>query len=134
MNKVILLDSGVLTHRSIFAWGAEKRRMLAKGSEEDPIPASYAYLNTCYAILKKIGVDPNDTIIVAQDGWNSWRKAFLTDYKGQRKALRDSHEEIDWNLQYHLINKLEKQLDESTNWHFIKLNEVLNFPNILFIH
>lgn len=130
MNKVILIDSGVVTHRSIFSWGAEKRRLLAKGVSKDPIPASYTYLNTCYAILKKIGIDRDDIIIIAQDGWNSWRKAFLTEYKGQRQGLRDSHKEINWNLQYSLLNKLEKQLEESTNWHFIKFNNVFNFADL----
>lgn len=130
MNKVIIIDSGVLTHRSIFAWGAEKKRSLEKGISEDPIPASYTYLNTCYSILKKIGIDKQDTIIVARDGRNSWRKAFLEEYKGQRQGLRDSHEEINWTLQYGLINKLEKQLNDSTNWHFIQLEYELNYADL----
>jgi len=130
MNKVIVLDSGVVIHRSIFAWGAEKKRRLEKDDKEDPIPASYTYLNTCYSILKKIGIDRDDLIIVAQDAKNSWRKAFLENYKGQRQALRDSHEHINWNLQYGMINKLERQLNDTTNWHFIKLEEVFNYADL----
>lgn len=130
MNKVIIIDSGVVLHRSIFAWGAEKKRRLEKGESEDPIPASYTYLNTCYSILKKIGIDKEDIIIVAQDGRNSWRKAFLEAYKGQRQGLRDTHEEINWDLQYKLINNLETQLNDSTNWHFIKLENIFNYADL----
>ena len=130
MNKVVIIDSGVVTHRSIFAWGAEKKRNLEKGISEDPIPASYTYLNTCYSILKRVGIDRSDIIIIAQDGRNSWRKAFLEAYKGQRGALRDSHEEINWDLQYGMINKLERQLDDSTNWYFIKLEYVFNYADL----
>jgi hypothetical protein len=130
MNKVICIDSGVILHRSIFAWGSEKKRRLEQGNNEDPIPASYTYLNTCYSILKKIGIDKEDIIIIAQDSRNSWRKAFLEEYKGQRKELRDSHEHINWNLQYGLINKLERQLNDTTNWHFIKLEDIFNYADL----
>jgi len=130
VNKVIVIDSGVLTHRSIFAWGAEKKRLLGRGISKDPIPASYTYLNTCYSLLKKIGIDQEDIIIVARDGRNSWRKAFLEIYKGQRQGLRDSHEEINWSLQYGMINKLEQQLDDSTNWHFIQLENIFNYADL----
>ena len=103
---------------------------MEKGDTKDPIPASYTYLNTCYSILKKIGIDSDDIIIIAQDGRNSWRKAFLEAYKGQRGALRESHDEIDWNLQYSMSNKLEDDLDRASNWHFIKLEKVFNFTDL----
>jgi len=131
MNKVVILDSGVILHRSIFAYGAEKKRRVLEGNEEEPIPASYTYLNTCYAILKKIGIDRSDIVIIAQDSRNSWRKAFLESYKGQRKALRDSHEHINWGLQYSLINKLETQLNNTTNWHFMKLENIFNYADLV---
>lgn len=130
MNKVIIIDAGVILHRSIFSWGAEKKRLLEKDILKDPIPASYTYLNTCYAILKKIGIDKNDIIIIAKDGKNSWRKAFYPEYKSQRFAMREAHEEINWNLQYGMINKLERQLNTVTNWHFIQLNDVFNFADL----
>lgn len=130
MKKVVVIDSGVVLHRAIFSWGSEKKRLLEQGESKDPIPASYTYLNTCFSVLKRIGIDKDDTIIIAKDGWNSWRKAFYPIYKGQRQALRDSHQEINWTLQYSLINKLEKQLNESTNWHFVQLNNIFNFADL----
>ncbi len=131
MNKVIVIDSGVMIHRSIFAWGAEKKRRLEQGNDEDPIMASYTYLNMCYSILKKIGIDKDDVIIIACDARNSWRKAFLEMYKGQRQGLRDANGHINWDLQYSLMNKLERQLNESTNWFFIKLEEMFNYADLV---
>ena len=131
MNKVIVLDSGVFIHKSIFAWGAEKKRRLEQGNDEDPVMASYTYLNMCYSTLKKIGIDRQDIIIIACDARNSWRKAFLEEYKGQRQGLRDEHEHIDWNTQYMLMNKLERQLNESTNWHFLKLEDAFNYADLV---
>lgn len=118
-------------HKAIFGWGAEKKKRLLQGNDEDPIMASYTYLNMCYSILKKVGITKDDTIIVAQDARNSWRKAFLEEYKGQRQALRDSNAHIDWNLQYTLINKLERQLNETTDWHFIKLENIFNYADLV---
>lgn len=131
MNKVIILDSGVLIHKAIFAWGAEKKRRLEQGNDEDPIMASYTYLNMCYGTLKKIGIDRDDIIIIACDARNSWRKAFLEAYKGQRQALRDANDHINWDLQYSLMNKLEKQLNESTDWHVIKLEDKFNYADLV---
>lgn len=130
MNKLIVIDSGFMTHRTIFAWGAEKKRLLEQGKEEDPIPVSYGYLNSFYSILKRVGYDKDDRVLVANDGWNAWRKAFLTEYKGQRKGLRDDRTEIDWKLHYGIINKLEKQLNDSTDWEFLQLNNMVNFADL----
>ncbi len=131
MNKVVVLDSGVFIHKSIFAWGADKKRRLEQGDDSEPILASYTYLNMCYSTLKKIGIDKDDIVIIACDARNSWRKAFLEEYKGQRQELRDANEHIDWNLQYMLMNKLERQLNNSTNWHFIKLEDVFNYADLV---
>ena len=130
MKKLVCLDSGYMTHRSIFQWASAKKRNLEQGIEEDPIPASYGYLNAVYGVLKKIGVTKEDKVLFAQDGWNSFRKAFYLPYKAQRKEFRESHQEINWNKQYKIINNLERALHNSTNWNFIQLNEVFNFADL----
>ena len=134
MNKVIVIDSGFFCHKAIFAWGADKKRRLEAGNDEEPIMSTYTYLNMCFGTLKKIGIDKDDIVIVACDARNSWRKAFLEEYKGQRQGLRDANDHINWNLQYSMMNKLEKQLDNSTNWHFIKLEDVFNYANLVLTH
>lgn len=131
MNKLIIIDSGYLTHRSIFLWGSSKKKELEKGNKTDPIPASYTYLLSLYSILKRIGYDKSDKVLIACDGKNSFRKAFYPIYKGQRDAQRKSHEEINWGLQYNFINKLTKQLNESTPWNVLQINNFANFCDLV---
>ncbi len=130
MNKVIVIDSGFFIHKAIFAWGAEKKRRLERGDKTDPLMASYTYLNMIYGTLKKIGIDRDDMVIVACDARNSWRKAFLEEYKGQRQGLRDANDHINWGLQYSLMNKIEIQLNDTTYFHFIKLEEIFNYADL----
>ncbi len=130
MKQLIIFDCGYLTHRAIFAWGAAKKRNLADGLEDDPIVASYSYLNTIYSTLRKIGIHKDTKILFAQDGWNSFRRAFYPPYKAQRKEFRESHEQIDWKKQYKIINGLERKLHESTNWNFLQLNNAFNFADL----
>ncbi len=130
MNKVILIDSGFFCHKAIYSWGGEKKRRLEQGNNEDPLLSTYTYLNMIYGTLKKIGIDRDDMVIVACDARNSWRKAFLEEYKGQRQALRDANDHINWDLQYSLINKLETQLNDTTNWYFIKLENAFNYADL----
>jgi len=131
MNKVVIIDSGVITHRSIFAWGnTQKLKFEGKLKNGFVLPATYHYMNTCMSVLKKIGINKDDLIIVARDGRMSWRKAFIPDYKGNRKAHRESYKHINWKKQFGYINKLEQDLHDSTNWHFILLENVLNYADL----
>ena len=132
MNKVIVIDSGVITHRSIFAWGNVKKLSLeGKLKDNDCIlPATYHYMNTCISILKKIGVSKDDMVIVARDARMSWRKAFMPEYKAQRKAHRQTYTHIDWKTQFEKINKLEQQLHDSSNWHFVLIQKVFNYSDL----
>ena len=131
MNKVIVIDSGFFMHKAIYAWAGDKKRRLEAKNDEPPLKSTYTYLNMCFSTLKKIGIDKNDIVIVACDARNSWRKAFLEEYKGQRQELKDKNKLIDWDYHYSIMNKLEKQLDDSTNWHFIKLEEVFNYADLV---
>ena len=131
MNKVICIDSGFFQHKAIFAWVADKKRRLEAGNHEPPMLSTYTYLNMIYATLKKIGIDKDDMIIVACDARNSWRKAFLEAYKGNRQGLRDASTLIDWDHHYLIMNKLEIQLDDTTNWHFIKLEKIFNYADLV---
>lgn len=131
MNKLVVIDSGYLTHRSIFLWGSQKKKALERGDKKDPIMASYGYLNSLYSILKRIGINQNDKVLIACDGRNSWRRAFYPKYKAQRDAYRDSHEEINWSLQYGLINKLVRQLNHSTDWNVLQIDNVANFCDLV---
>jgi 5'-3' exonuclease len=119
MSKVILLDGGALTHRAIFSWNSTKQKSLL---DENVLvlPSAYTYFLMIISNLKKIGVDKDDIIIIAQEA-HSWRKDFLAEYKAQREDYRESHDLINWKFHYKKINEINKQLDEATNWHFIRV-------------
>ncbi len=127
MKKLIIFDTGFLTHQSIYAWANQFK---LKTDDSFILPASYSYLNTVYSTLKKIGIDKDDKVLFAKDGRNSWRRAFYLPYKAQRQAGREAHTEINWDEQYAIINKLEDQLQESTNWNFIQFNKEVNFADL----
>lgn len=132
MRKVVIIDSMVIGHRSIFSWGAQQRLKnegKLKGNFITPI--GYNYFNTCMSILKKVGITRDDLIILAGDGRSSWRKAFLPEYKATRKELRAKQTHINWDDAYSKVSNMEEQLDQSTNWTFIKLNKIFNFADLI---
>lgn len=116
MGKYVLLDGGVFTHRSIFNWAMMKK--IAK-PDQFVAPSHYNYFQSIITTLKKIGVDKDDTVIVCLEG-ASWRKDYLGEYKAQRAKAREEQTLIDWPYHYGKINEINNQLDESTNWHFIR--------------
>jgi len=128
MKKLICFDTGFLTHQSIYAWGNQFK---LNPDSDFILPASYSYLNTVYSVLKKIGINKEDKILFAKDGRNSWRRAFYLPYKAQRQEGREAHEEINWDKQYAIINELEEQLQNSTNWNFIQFNKQFNFADLV---
>lgn len=125
MNKVILLDSSVFVHRSIFSWGSMIRLQREKKVNMGFIPpVGYTYFSMIISALKKIGVDKDDVIIMAQDGRDSWRKDYYAPYKAQRQEYRESHEEINWEEKYGEINAVIKQLKKANIFHWIQINKI----------
>lgn len=131
MSRMICIDLSVLIHKSIFS----KQAML-KMKSEGKIPkdrwippVDYSYLKNILSILKRIVVKKRDKILLVQDSYNSWRKNFLKEYKAQRKELRDKAIFINWKEEYSRINKINKQIEESTDWNFIKLQNCIKFKD-----
>lgn len=131
-GRIIIVDVGIMTHRCIFAQGA-MQRMINEGklSQDTAIlPIEYGYFLSLLAILKKIVVKKNDKVVMACDARHSWRRAFYIPYKGNRTALREGHTEINWEEQYAKIEAINQQLNESTDWHFIKISDFITFEDI----
>ena len=123
MSKVVLLDCSVLAHRSIFSRGS---LFLLKSQGKVPsstfIPAvSYSYMSQIISILKKIGVESNEDLILCCLDHHSWRKNYDANYKAQRQGFRESFTHINWEHDYNEINKINEQLDEATNFHFLRI-------------
>jgi len=122
MSKCILLDMSVLAHKSIFSFGSMTlMKMEGKLPSSTFIPpVSYSYFSQIISILKKIGLDEDDTVICALDH-HSWRKNYDANYKAQRQGFRDSFKHINWEKEYGAINKINEQLEEATNFHFLRI-------------
>lgn len=112
-GKIIILDYSIFVHRAIFAWRNSKQ-----------IPAEYTCLNMIMSALRKIGVEPYDTIIVACDGKGNWRKVYEKEYKANRKAFRESFEDIDWKDMFRRFDNLLNNIDSGTNWHIIRIPSI----------
>lgn len=109
-SKVIFIDFGIFLHRSIFA------------SIHNPnIPSTYTCLNMIMSCLKRIGIDPDDRIIVAVDYGHSWRKEVDTSYKANRKEAREKFP-IDWDKEFKSFNWLLDKIDKATDWNIVKAN------------
>jgi hypothetical protein len=132
MSKIIAIDSSAIAFNAIHSYGNQiKLKAEGKLSGNFILPTSYTYFNMILSALKRIGVDKEDNIFICLDGFNSWRKAFLSTYKGQRKALRDSYIHIDWNKCFNEIANINSQLEVSTNWYFLHFNNQYNLLDIL---
>ena len=106
-GKIIVIDYGAIMFSAIFS------------QKFTPTPLAYGITNILLANLLKIGVDPEDDIIIAVDKGKSWRKMYEPGYKADRKEKREKHTEIDWTAMFEQSNKLQEQLEYSTNWTFL---------------
>lgn len=112
MNRVIVLDWGIFIHTAIFA---------SKFNPE--IPSTYTCLNMILSCLKHIGIEPEDTVIVAVDFLRSWRKQLEDSYKADRAQKREDSG-INFKDHYQRFNDLLDLLQEATSWHFIKIEHL----------
>jgi 5'-3' exonuclease len=110
MKKLIVVDSGNIMHRAIFAF-----------RNNSQVPVVYTYFRMIIGYLKKIGVTLDDKIIIAED-FGSWRKDIDKNYKAQRKAFRESKEDKEfWDEIYKEFNDFIPKLEQCLPWNFIKI-------------
>jgi hypothetical protein len=108
-GKIIILDWGIFLFRGIFSWRMNRE-----------IPVEYTVCNMLLANLLKVGVNPEDTIMLATDFGRSWRKDFDVQYKADRKEKREAFHDINWDIMFEKMNNLLVKLDVATNWHVLK--------------
>jgi len=112
MNKVILIDWGMVLHIACYASIINKA-----------VPPTYTACVMMLSYLRKIGVDENDTIIICVDGRNSWRKDYEKTYKANRNEQR-AKSGLDWDTLFKQFNELLLQLDKATDFHIIQLDRM----------
>lgn len=112
MNKVIFIDFGIFLFRSIFA-----------SLNNSKIPSTYTALNMMISSLKKIGIDPDDKVIVAVDSGRSWRRSLDKNYKANRKEAREKFP-IDWDKEFANFDWLLGKIKEATDWNVIAIDGI----------
>ena len=108
INKIIVVDWYMFAFTAITNYGLMKKQNL----KFNPVP-TYTLLNSLLSHLKRIGVQPNDIIILAKDK-KSWRKKYSTEYKKDREEKRSSFEKdtgITFGEEFIKINSLFNTLD-----------------------
>jgi hypothetical protein len=78
MKKLVVIDSGNLQFKSIFAF-----------RNNSAVPVTYTYLSMMFAYLKRIGVTLDDRIIVACD-YGNWRKDIDPCLTGDTEVLTEN--------------------------------------------
>lgn len=120
MKKTIVIDSSTLFFPAVFSWERQKQMAIeAKDYQRFIMPAHCVYFSSILSCLKKIGVDEETTIVIPQEG-KSWRKKYMGEYKAQRADDRDKHKLINWDKEFQNLNRVNQQLDEATDWHFVR--------------
>lgn len=111
--KVVFVDWGVYLHKAIFA-GTKMQR-------------SPTWLASTMIIgdLKKVGVTPDDTIIIACDshGKGNWRKDLDKQYKSTRKQKREDSG-LDWETHFCLFENLLNEIEFGTPFHVIEIDRL----------
>lgn len=113
VGKIILIDWGYFLHSSIFAWKVSNRQ----------IAPTYTAMAMIIASLKRVGVDPDDLMILCVDGRNNWRKSIDPAYKGNRKDKKDQ-DDFSWQEMYDLFDSLLEELRESSPFQQIKIDRL----------
>ena len=111
-NKTVILDWSIFLFRSAYA-----------SIHTPAIPITFTALSMIIGNLKRIGLEPDDTVIVAMDGKGNWRKEFEPSYKGNRKEQREKSG-LDFDKIFKDFDSLIEEVDQATNWHVVKLDTI----------
>lgn len=109
-GKIIVLDWSIFLHRAVFASKFNRN-----------VPPTYTHCSMILSALRKIGVRPEDKIIVALDDKKNWRKELDSAYKADRKEKKEESG-LDWQEMYRQFAELEQQIDMGTNWNLVRVN------------
>lgn len=96
-GKIIALDFSMYIHMGYAVW------------QKCPgVPAIYTALSSIIGTLNKVGIEPDDIVLILCDSRPSWRCSFSEEYKSNRESLpQEVRDQFDW---------LKNQLNKLTNW------------------
>jgi hypothetical protein len=99
--------------RAIYGW-----------KNNQAIPPTYICLVSIISNLKRVGLTPNDRVIIAVDSpKGSWRKEIDSNYKANRKEKREK-EDINWKEVFSAFSTLIEQLETCTPFHVIIIDKM----------
>lgn len=112
-TKVVFVDWGVYLHKAIFA-----------GIKMERSPTWLA-MTMIIGDLKKVGINPDDIIIIACDshGKGNWRKDLDKEYKSKRKQKREDSG-IDFETHFCLFENLLGEVEFGTPFHVIEVDRL----------
>ena len=113
MNRVILLDWSVFMFSAIFA---------CSRNADNKIPPTYTSLAMIISCLRELKATSKDKIIIAIDS-KSWRKEISTEYKSNRKELREKSD-IDWSHWFAEYGKLKENVAQYTPFNVVQIDRM----------
>jgi 5'-3' exonuclease len=110
--KILLIDFGFYLHKAIFS------------GETNKVSPVKICLSMIIGDLKKIGCHPDDTFIIAVDSpKGSWRRDIDSNYKKNRKKIRDDSG-INWTKWFSQFDSLKLILTQATPFNFIEIEQL----------
>lgn len=119
LGKIILIDINVLMFKAIHNYARLLEQKIQSKSQQFICLPHYTCFTMILSALKKIGIDSDTKTLICQDG-HSWRKDINFLYKAQRKEQREKQKLINWDEQFKNFNKMFAQLNEATDWYFVR--------------
>jgi len=127
-KKCILIDAGYLIHRAIYSRNAllkRKQELLEQGKINQAkklfiMPSSYTFMTMLISVLKKVGVNPIDKVLICCDGRFSWRKQYEETYKENRKTIRAKATFVDWKKEFNLMDGVLEKINSNTPFFVLK--------------
>lgn len=121
-SRIIFLDFGIFMFRPIKAYQAQLKQQAESGIKKFIMPPEWTCLAMIISNLQKVGIRPEDEVVIAADGRNSWRKDYDKNYKLTRAAQRDKDTFIDYPKMFERFNGLLEKLDQNTPFRVIKID------------
>lgn len=113
-SKVVVVDWGVILHKAVFSYHRQ-----SKISNIVSRPERIMCM-ILLASLRHVGLQKNDTVIIAVDSPKNWRKEVDPMYKANRKEAREKTG-IDWTNMFDRSNKILENIDKSSPFHIVKV-------------
>lgn len=122
------MDAGYLIHRAIYSRNTllKRRQELLKENKKLEakklfvMPSSYTFMTMLISVLKKVGVNPVDKVLICCDGRFSWRKQYEEHYKENRKKIRAMATFVNWKKEFNLMDGVLEKINSNTPFFVLK--------------